>query len=67
MFMELIARIRHFINLIWKTGILEQQYIMTVIIVIKFQAVPKLDMDSRKALFWDLCFFFYIYMNYPRK
>jgi hypothetical protein len=30
---------------------------MTVIIVLKFQAGPKLDMESRKALFWDLCFF----------
>ena len=28
---------------------------------------PKLDMESHKALFWDLCFLFYIKMNYPRK
>ena len=31
------------INLIWMTGILELQYIVTVITVIKFQASRKLD------------------------
>jgi len=38
-----VERIVHFINLIWMTGILELQYIVTVIRVIKFQAGPKLD------------------------
>ena len=47
----------HFINLIWITGVVEQQYAMTVITVIKFQAGPKLDMESHKALFWDICFY----------
>ena len=42
------------------TGVLDQQYIMTVITVIKFQAGQKLDMKGHKALFWDLCFFFYM-------
>jgi len=36
--MESVARILFFIILIWITDILEQQYIMTVIRVIKFQA-----------------------------
>jgi len=36
--MESVARILQLIILIWITDILEQQYIMTVIIVIKFQA-----------------------------
>jgi hypothetical protein len=35
----------------------------TVITVIKFQTGPKLDMESHKALFWGLYFFFYIYMT----
>jgi len=35
--MESVARTLHCINLIWITGIVEQQYIMTVRIVIKFQ------------------------------
>jgi hypothetical protein len=30
-FMESLVRILHFINLIWITAIVEQQYIMTVI------------------------------------
>jgi len=55
--MESVARIMHFINLIWITGVVEQQYAMTVITVIKFQAGPKLDMESHKALFWDICFY----------
>jgi hypothetical protein len=59
-FMESMARILHFINLIWITGILEQQYIMTVITAIKFQAGPKLEMESYKAPRLDLDFFFYI-------
>jgi len=57
-FLESVARILYFINYIWITGILEQQCIMTVI---KFQAGQTLDMESHKALFWDLYFFFYIY------
>jgi len=36
--MESVARILHFIILIWITDILKQQYIMTAIAVIKFQA-----------------------------
>ena len=44
-------------NIIRITGIVEQQYAMTAITVIKFQAGPKLDMESQKALFWDLCFY----------
>jgi hypothetical protein len=36
--MESVARILHFIILIWITDILEQQYIMTAITVIKFEA-----------------------------
>jgi len=36
--MESVARILQFIILIWITDILEQQYIMTVTTVIKFQA-----------------------------
>jgi len=59
-FMESVARIVHFISLIWITGILEQQCIMTVIVVIKFQAGSKLDMESHKTLFWDLHFSLYI-------
>ena len=47
------------------TDILEQQY-MTVITVTKFQAVQKLDIESHKALFRDLYFFFYIIMAYLR-
>jgi len=39
-----VARIMHFISLIWIKGIFEQQYTMTVITVIKFQAGPKPDM-----------------------
>jgi len=35
---------------------------MTAIIVIKFQAGPKLDIESHKALFWDVYFIFYIYI-----
>jgi hypothetical protein len=38
--MESGARILHFIILIWITDILEQQYIMTVIRVIKLEAGP---------------------------
>jgi hypothetical protein len=48
--MESMARIVHFIILTWITGIPEQQYIMTVVTLIKFQAGPNLDMES-------LCFF----------
>jgi len=55
--MESVARIMHFIKLIWITGIVEQQYAMTAITVIKFQAGPKLDMESHKALFWDIYFY----------
>jgi len=51
----------HFNNLIWITGILEQQYIMTVIRVTKFQAGSKLEMESHKVVFWGLYFFFIIY------
>jgi len=48
--MESMARILHSIIIIWLTGILEQQYIMTGITVIKFQAGTKLDTHTR------LCF-----------
>jgi len=48
----------HALNLIWITSILEQQCIMAMIIVIKFQAGSKLDIESQKTLFWDLYFFF---------
>jgi len=58
--------ILHFNNLIWITGIFEQQYIMTVITAIKFQAGPKLEMESHKVPCLDLYFFFYIKMTYPR-
>jgi hypothetical protein len=58
--MESLARIMHFINLNWMTGILELQYIGTVITVMMFQAGPKLDRESHKALFWGLYFFFFI-------
>ena len=34
--MELVTRIFNCINLIWVTDVVEQQYIMTVRIVIKF-------------------------------
>jgi len=46
------------------TGILIQQYthIMTVITVMKFQAGPKLDMKSHKALFWETVHFL-LYIN----
>jgi len=54
--MESMARILPFINLIWIMGVSEQ-YIMTVITVIKFQAGPKLDTE---ALFWDVYFISYI-------
>jgi len=37
-FTESVARILHFRILIWITDILEQQYIMTAMTVIKFQA-----------------------------
>jgi hypothetical protein len=37
-FLESVERIMHFINFIWMTGILELQYIVTVITVIKFRA-----------------------------
>jgi len=60
-----MARILHVINLIWIKGILEQQYIMTVITAIKFQAGPKLENESHKASCLDLYFFFYIKMTYP--
>ena len=33
---------------------------MTVITAIKYQAGPKLDMESHKALFWDFYFFFFL-------
>jgi len=58
----------HYNNLIWITGILEQQYIMIVITVTKFQAGPNLEMESHKSVFWGLYFFFiiYLYMTYPR-
>ena len=36
--MESVERILHFIILIWVTDSVEQQYIMTAITVIKFQA-----------------------------
>jgi hypothetical protein len=36
-FMELVTKILNCINLIWTTDIEEQQYIMTVGIVVKFQ------------------------------
>ena len=58
--MESVARIMHFINLIWITDVLQQQYIMTAVTVIKFQIGLKLDMESHKALFWGLCFLFYM-------
>jgi len=58
--MTSMARIMHFISLIWLTGIVEQQYTVTVITVIKFQAGPKPESWSYKALFWDLYFFFYL-------
>jgi hypothetical protein len=35
--MELVTRILHYISLIWITDTVEQQYIMTVRKVIKFQ------------------------------
>jgi len=49
-----MTRNLHFINLALITGILEQQYIMTLMTVTKFQAGQKFDMESLKALFWDL-------------
>ena len=52
-----MARIMQFINLIWITGILEQQHIQTARRVIKLQCEPKLDKESHKALLWDLYFF----------
>jgi len=58
--MESMARIVHFISLTWITGISEQQYMITVVTVIKFQAGPNLDMESHEAVFWDLYFFFFI-------
>jgi hypothetical protein len=42
--MDSMARIIHFISLTWIAGISEQQYIITVVTVIKFQAEPKLDL-----------------------
>jgi hypothetical protein len=57
--MESMARIVHFIDLPWITGISEQQYVVTVVTVIKFQAGPKLDMESHEAVFWDLYYSFY--------
>jgi hypothetical protein len=56
--MESMVGILHCINLIWITDILEQQCIMTVITVMKFQAGPKLAMEYHKSLFWDLYIFF---------
>jgi hypothetical protein len=56
--MEAKAMIMHFIDLIWLTGILEQRYKLTAITVTKFEAGPKLEMESHKFVFWDLYFFF---------
>jgi len=56
----LVTRILDYINLIWITDIVEQQYIMTVRMVTKFQIGLKLDMECHKVLFWDLYSFFYI-------
>jgi len=39
--LQSMARILHFICLVWITDILEQQYVMTAITVIKFQHGPK--------------------------
>ena len=50
-FSESMVRIMQFINLIWITGILEQQLILTARTVIKFQHGPKLDKEPHKALF----------------
>jgi len=54
--MESVPRIFNCINLIWVTDIVEQQYIMAVRIVIKFQIGTKVRLDSHKVLFWDLYF-----------
>jgi len=41
---------------------------MTLMTVLKIEAGKKLNMESHKALFWDLYFFFYeIQMTYPRQ
>ena len=63
--MESVLRIIHFISLIWITGIVEQQYAMTAITDIKFHAGPKLDMESHKALFWDI-YFYSLYNELPK-
>jgi len=65
-FLESMARIKQFINLIWITGILEQQYTMTARTGIKFQRGPKLDKESHRALFWDL-YFFLLHTNHLPK
>ena len=54
--MESMAKIVDFISFTWITGIAKQQYIITVLTVIKFQAGPKLDLESHEAVFWDFCF-----------
>jgi len=61
-----VTRLFNCISLTWVTDIAEQQYIRTVRIVIKFQIGPKKDMESHRVLFWNLYFFFYIQMIYPR-
>jgi len=58
----------HFINLIWITYTVEHQYAMTVVTVIKFQAGKKLDMESHKAVFWDIYFYsFYKWLAQDNK
>ena len=49
---ESMPRILHCINLNCITGTLEQQYILTAIGVIQFQAGQQLDIEAHKAVFW---------------
>jgi hypothetical protein len=59
--MESVVRILHSNNLFWITDIVEWQYIITAITVIKLHAGPKLDMEPHSALFWDLTLFSSVY------
>jgi hypothetical protein len=60
-FSGIYGRDHALINLIWMTGILDLQYIVTVITIIKFQAGPKVDIWSLQgSVLGPLIFLLYI-------